>query len=311
MQNITVNQQSTLEFNKLDPKNIFYNKNGDYISPKINIIAKSGCGKSWLVRDLLDYVGDIPVCMIICPYDGMTKFYEKNFPNCASCIYHQYEEGLIGKVLARQKMILRENEKRIKEGKKPIDPRCVFIMDDCMSSKHLWLKDPSFLELMTCGRFYQITFILTMQYSLGIQPELRCNFDHVFLLGEYFINNKKKLYKHYAGMFPSKDTFFQVFDQITDDYGCMVINNRLRSSDICQKVFWYKAENRGVNQRLGRNILTFKNEETRCIEEDYVVLENSEEVSLHTISVSDSSEESDKEIEPTCCSYFNPFNYLF
>ena len=51
-----------------------------------------------------------------------------------------------------------------------------------MSSKHLWLKDPSVLSIFNEGRHYQLTFILAMQYSLGIQPELRSNFDYVFLL---------------------------------------------------------------------------------------------------------------------------------
>ena len=59
------------------------------------------------------------------------------------------------------------------------------------------------------------------------------------------VNNRKKLYEHYAGMFPSRELFDQVFLQVTDDYGVMVINNRLRSSDIRKKVFWYKAKKRG------------------------------------------------------------------
>ena len=32
--------------------------------------------------------------------------------------------------------------------------------------------------------------------------------------------------------------------QVTDDYGTMVINNRLRTSKIRKKVFWYKAKKR-------------------------------------------------------------------
>ena len=113
-----------------------------------------------------------------------------------------------------------------------------------MSSKHLWLKDPNMLTIFNEGRHYQLTFILSMQYSLGIQPELRSNFDFVYLLGEDFINNRKKLYEHYAGMFPTRDIFEQVFLQVTDNYGAMVINNRLRASEIKKKVFWYKAKNR-------------------------------------------------------------------
>ena len=53
-------------------------------------------------------------------------------------------------------------------------------------------------------------------------------------------------------MFPTKDIFEQVFLQVTDDFGCMVINNRLRSSEISKKVFWFKAQNRS-HFKVGNN----------------------------------------------------------
>ena len=116
-------------------------------------------------------------------------------------------------------------------------------MDDCMSSKHLWLKDPLILSIFNEGRHFQISpFILTMQYSMGIGPELRNNFDFVFLLGEDTFSSRRKIYEHYAGIFPTFDIFNQVFSQVTDNYGCMVLDNRLRSTDIKRKVFWYKAK---------------------------------------------------------------------
>ncbi len=233
---------SVLQFEKFELERLVYDQNGDYLNPRIAMIAKSGAGKSWVVRDILYYIQDIMCGVVIAPTDKMTKFFDDIFPSLF--IYHEYDETIIPRVLARQKKILDKNQKRKKNGKKPVDPRLVLIMDDCMSSKHLWLKDPNMLSIFNEGRHYQITFILTMQYSLGIQPELRSNFDFVFLLGEDFINNKKKLYEHYAGMFPNNDIFFQVFDQITDNYGCMVINNRLRCNDIYQKVFWYRAKKR-------------------------------------------------------------------
>lgn len=209
-------------------------------NPRIGIIAKSGSGKSWIVRDILFHSRDIPAGCIVAPTDKLTGFYNDFFP--PSFIHHEYKSDIIPQVLRRQMILIEKNKKRIKEGKKPVDPRCFLIMDDCMSSKHLWLKDPNVLSIFNEGRHYQLTFILTMQYSLGIQPELRSNFDYIFLLGEDFINNKKKLYDHYAGMFPSFDSFQQVFNQVTDNYGCMVINNRLRSSDITKKVFWYRSQ---------------------------------------------------------------------
>ena len=231
---------NALELKKFDMRKLAYDKNGDAKNPRIAVIAKSGSGKSWVVRDILYYLYQIPCGTIIAPTDRMTKFYDDFFP--PSFIHHQYKANIIPKLLQRQRMILKKNEKRKKDKKRLIDPRSILLMDDCMSSKHLWLKDPNMLSIFNEGRHYQVTFILTMQYCLGIQPELRSNFDFIFMLGEDFVNNRKKLYEHYAGMFPSKDVFEQVFMQVTDDYGCMVIDNRLRTND--KKVFWYKAKNR-------------------------------------------------------------------
>ena len=230
------------QLEKFDMDKLVRSPNGDPMNPRIAIIAKSGSGKSWIIRDILLYLKEIPCGTIVAPTDRMTGFYNDFFPE--SFIYHEYSEEILARVLTRQRLILDKNERRKKEGKREVDPRMFLIMDDCMSSKHLWLKDPNMLSIFNEGRHYQLTFILSMQYSLGIQPELRSNFDFVFLLGEDFINNRKKLYEHYAGMFPTRDIFEQVFSQVTDNYGCMVINNRLRSSDVRKKVFWYKAKDR-------------------------------------------------------------------
>ena len=81
-----------------------------------------------------------------------------------------------------------------------------------------------------------------MQYSLGIPPEMRSNFDYIFLLAEDFTNNRKRLYEHYAGMFPDFASFNDAFSVLTEDYGCMVINNKIHTTDITEKVFWFKAK---------------------------------------------------------------------
>jgi len=81
-----------------------------------------------------------------------------------------------------------------------------------------------------------------MQFSLGIPPELRSNFDYIFLLAEDFISNKKRIYDHYAGMFPHFTAFCDVFDELTRDYGCMVIANSGARNSFIEKVFYYKAD---------------------------------------------------------------------
>ena len=231
---------SALQLQQFDMRTLVYNDEGTFLNPRIAMIAKSGSGKSWVVRDIMYNIRDIPCGTVIAPTDRMTKFYNEFIPPAFT--HHEYVESIIPSVLSRQRKMLSQNEERIKEGKKAVDPRTFLIMDDCMSSKHLWLKDPNVLSIFNEGRHFQLTFILTMQYSLGIQPELRSNFDFIFLLGEDMFSNRKRLYEHYAGMFPTKDIFDQVFLQVTENYGCMVINNRIRSTDIRKKVFWYRAQ---------------------------------------------------------------------
>jgi hypothetical protein len=53
--------------------------------------------------------------------------------------------------------------------------------------------------------------------------------------------NRKKLYEHYAGMFPSFELFESVFLQMTQNYGCMVIDNSSRSIDLKERIFYFKA----------------------------------------------------------------------
>ena len=92
------------------------------------------------------------------------------------------------------------------------------------------------------GRHFKILFIITMQYALGIPPNLRTNIDYIFILRENYMSNRKRLYEHYAGMFPNFEMFCQVMDQCTENFECLVINNNAKSNKLTDQVFWYKAE---------------------------------------------------------------------
>ena len=139
-------------------------------------------------------------------------------------------------------MIEKEKDKK-KIGKK-VDPSGILIMDDCLARKKSWAKDESITEILMNGRHYRLTYILTMQTPLGITPDLRLNFDYVFLLKEDSTINKKKLWDNYASMFPSLQAFEKVFGKCTEDYRAMVIDNRKPSDNIQEKVFWFKAKER-------------------------------------------------------------------
>ena len=92
------------------------------------------------------------------------------------------------------------------------------------------------------GRHWKMMLIITMQYPLGIPPNLRTNIDYVFILREPYISNRKKIYENYAGMFPTFESFCQVMDQCTENFECLVINNNAKSNKLSEQIFWYKAD---------------------------------------------------------------------
>lgn len=91
----------------------------------------------------------------------------------------------------------------------------------------------------------QMLLLLTMQYSLDIDPGLRLNSDYVFVFRDPVRANRERLYDNFFGVFPSFHTFNAVFDQCTEDYECLVLDNRATSNKVEDCVFWYKARDHG------------------------------------------------------------------
>lgn len=206
--------------------------------PSIVMIAKRGSGKSVVCKAIMKHFRDIPVGTIISPTDKMSNFYGKFFPK--SFIHYEYKTAILKNLFQRQEIMIDKRRQKIKRGKK-VDPRAFIIMDDCLASKGTWMKDDKIKEIFMNGRHFKIMYILTMQFPLGISPELRANFDYIFLLADDQQSNIKRMYDHYAGMFPTLDAFKQVFHQLTSNYGAMVIVNRGARAGILEKIYSYKA----------------------------------------------------------------------
>ena len=202
-------------------------------------IGKRETGKSFLVKDLLYYNKSIPLGTVISGTEGANRFYSKLVPELF--IHEEYSAQIISRALNRQKLVVKEMSKEEHTvGTSNIDPSAFLILDDCLYD-NTWVKDPNIRSLFMNGRHYKMLFIITMQYALGIPPNLRTNIDYVFILRENYVSNRKKLYEHYAGMFPTFEIFCQVMDQCTEEYTCLVIHNNAKSNKLEDQVFWYKA----------------------------------------------------------------------
>lgn len=201
----------------------------------IVLLGKRDTGKSFLVRDLLYYHQDIPVGTVISPTEVANHFYSSIVPPVF--IHDEYHALIIKNFMNRQKKL----QKAIERGDKQIDNRAFLIFDDCLYDTS-WNRDKTIREIFMNGRHYKVMFIITMQFPLGIPPNLRTNIDWVFILRENIVSNRKRIYDHYAGMFKSFDMFCTIMDQCTENYECLVIHNGAKSNNIEDQVFWYKAD---------------------------------------------------------------------
>ena len=203
------------------------------------LIGKRETGKSFLVKDLLYYHQSIPIGTVISGTESANSFYSDIIPSLF--IHDEYTPDLIHNVVKRQKLVVKKYKRDLaNSGHSRVDPRAFLILDDCLYDKS-WIKDTNIRTLFMNGRHYNMMFIITMQFALGIPPNLRTNVDYVFILRETYVSNRKRLYEHYCGMFPSFEMFCQVMDQCTENFECLVINNNAKSNKLEDQVFWYKA----------------------------------------------------------------------
>jgi len=231
----------TLDLKKFNMKSIKFDPSKNE-GPVIVLIGRRDTGKSFLVKDLLYYHQDIPVGTVVSGTEAGNGFYGSIVPKLF--IHDEYNTVIIENILKRQKVVLKEIKKEILVYKKrtsKIDPRVFVIMDDCLFDNS-WSKDKMMRMLFMNGRHWKIMLVITMQYPLGIPPNLRTNIDYVFILREPYINNKKRIWENYAGMFPTFESFSQVMDQCTENYECLVINNNSKSNKLEDQIFWYKAD---------------------------------------------------------------------
>jgi len=117
----------------------------------------------------------------------------------------------------------------------------LIVLDDMIYDNSL-LRDKYIRQLFMNGRHYKTSLLITIPYSIYISPALRTNIDYIFILRENYIANKKNLFEHYGGMFPTFEKFCQTMDVCTDNYECLVIDNTSRSNKLKDIVYWYKAE---------------------------------------------------------------------
>lgn len=203
------------------------------------MIGRRGAGKSHIVKSLFYEKRDIPIGVVMSGTESANHFYSDIMPNLF--IHDEFDEDVIKNLVKRQNKIINKYDDEVaRYGYSNINYWAFIVFDDLMFDTS-WVKNIHVKKLFMNGRHHKLLYIVTMQYPLGISPPLRENTDYVFILRNPKISIRKKIYEHYAGMFPTFDSFSQVMDACTEDYNCLVIDNTTKSNNIEDMVYWFKA----------------------------------------------------------------------
>ena len=199
----------------------------------VAFIGKRKSGKSYCLRDLLHANMDIPAGIVISPTEAPNPFFADFLPEYS--IMPEFNRNIIKKVLDRQKQIIAISKERDN-----VDPRAFIVLDDCLAD-NAWTKTSEIRALFMNGRHYRIFFILTMQYPLGIPPNLRTNIDYSIIFKDPNVNNRKRIYENFAGLFKTFEIFCECMDAL-DKHECIIVDNN-GDGNWQDNVYWYKAKN--------------------------------------------------------------------
>lgn len=204
------------------------------LNSKVLIIGKPATGKSTLVKDIMyRHRSRFPCGIVLSGTEESSGDFNGMVPDLF--IYGHYNQDAVNKLVARQRRLTR------KYGEGHESNNAFIVIDDCMDDTS-WIKHPVTKGIFKNGRHWDLFFLLAMQYCLGIPPALRTCIDYVFIMREPNVESRRKIWKNYAGIFPTFNMFCEVLDNLTEDYHCMVIKNRSLSSRVEDNVFWYKAK---------------------------------------------------------------------
>ncbi|CAM9636692.1 unnamed protein product, partial [Phaeothamnion confervicola] len=205
----------------------------------ILILGKRASGKSVLISDLLYHLNraKVPRIVVFSGTEASTGYYGQFVPD--AFIFSTLDLDVLERIVENQKKLTADK----KFGRIPADTdiRLVLLLDDVGFDKKV-LKSTTIREVLMNGRHHGIIFMLALQYSMDISPDLRTNIDYVFSMRDNIPRNVAKLYENFFGVFETLQQFRTVFEQCTQNYECICMDNTNPCAPLQESIQWYKAK---------------------------------------------------------------------
>lgn len=218
------------------------------------IIGKRRSGKTVAILDLLKHFNvnyDIKNYFICSYAEEIEQIYINNniskefiFDNCAE---------MSKKIVERQTKLLEENEQLKQEGKPLKDMKIVVVLDDFINETNIINKnnivseydiynDINFQKMIINSNIYQITFIISIQYTQILNLNIIKNINYVFISNNDIKDEIHKIYNLFGNMFSTYHLFKRILNTYTRNYNMLVLDvMKLNEAPFCEKVKLFKA----------------------------------------------------------------------
>lgn len=196
-------------------------------------LGRRKSGKTTNIISLLKHFKDaFKFGLIFCGSVATANQYAKHVPS--KFIHSTFDTDMIGKLIQRQEA----------KKKKGLKAQNVFILaDDCAFDAKSF-KSKEVKALCFNGRHYNITFILSLQYALGIMPAIRGQIDFVFASREKNQAYRRRIYENYSICFTDFRSFDTVMRSCTENHETLVLccASGTTSDKVEDNVFYYKSK---------------------------------------------------------------------
>ena len=193
------------------------------------IVGRRGSGKSTLAKDIMSFQRHCKRGICVSATEKANPFWKDCIPSCF--IRNEYSDSVTKELFNMQKKV-----------KKKLGylEDAFAIYDDCMFDRS-FMKSKLTRRVFMNGRHQRIFTLVTAQWIMDVPPDLRANVDYTIVLRDNIRANRERVYKYFAGMFPTFAAFDEVMQQCTQDREALVIDQGCLSYNISDSIFFYRA----------------------------------------------------------------------
>ncbi|MEX0597734.1 MAG: hypothetical protein WD512_14680, partial [Candidatus Paceibacterota bacterium] len=145
--------------------------------------------------------------------------------------YEKYDEKILTDVIHSQRRMPNDDRKHA----------MILIEDSSQLSEKRMEQYDSLKYIFINGSFLKISLVWVMQYPMSIPYMLRCNLDYAFIFRRATNAFTEKTYRMYVNVFPNDALYKAVIAEVTQNYGCLVIDYQRKSNKLEDKIFWYNS----------------------------------------------------------------------